>query len=161
MVKLDGYPENLFKHSYSVGLKMYRYAKERLGYDEDRCVSMFVLGCTHDLGCVFNNRSFDHAYLLGDALLSSYVYSSEIRYHSRYSDYIKVSAEHKLLYFADCTVDEEGNWVTFDERLEDYKNRFGKDSEEYRCAVVLINKLKEWGFTDVTLGGMSDGLFTR
>ena len=53
-----------------------------------------------------------------------------------------------LLYFADLTVDGTGNWVSYDERLEDLINRYGKESKTVKDTIEIINYLKEKGFSD-------------
>lgn len=41
------------------------------------------------------------------------------------------------------TTDKEGNSVTFDERLEDIKSRYGENSIQYLNSEKLISELKQ------------------
>ena len=54
MVELNNFPMTRYQHCYSVGKKMYWYAKEVWGWDEQRCRDMFVLGNIHDIGYEFD-----------------------------------------------------------------------------------------------------------
>ena len=54
----------------------------------------------------------------------------------------------RLLYFGDMTVDGEGNWCTFDERLADLRKRHGVQSEVYKESYQLATYLRKLGFDD-------------
>lgn len=152
MKKLTNFPENRYKHCYSVGKKMYQYAKDVLKWDENTCVEMFVLGNLHDIGYEMNGNCFGHDKVLADALHGSYRYSNEIELHAGLQKRYDTPAM-RLLYFADMTVDGEGNWCTFEERLQDIRTRYGKESEEYKESVQIAEYLIKLGFNDSLIEG--------
>ena len=47
-----------------------------------------------------------------------------------------------ILNKADMQIDKYGNDVGYDKRLEDIKDRYGKDSITYKNCVILIESLK-------------------
>ena len=81
--KLENFPISRYKHCYSVGKRM--YICKKLGYNEDFCGDMFVLGNIHDIGYELDGNAFRHDEVLADCL----------------SDSIPMI----LLYFGDMTVD--------------------------------------------------------
>lgn len=145
---LENFPESRYRHCYSVGKKMYQYGKEKLGMTEKKALNMFVLGNLHDIGYEFNPDSIEHAKVIGSALFASYSYSDAIRDHSTLVDDEYLTLELKLLYFGDATVDGNGNWVTYQERLDDLIARHGADSKVVSDTREIIAKLQEWGFDD-------------
>ncbi len=147
MLKLQNFPENRYRHCYGVGKRMYAYAKYNLGWCDKECCEMFVLGNLHDIGYELDPDAFDHDWVLASVLNGSYKYVNEIRFHSKLQrDYD--SPAMRLLYFGDMTVDGEGNWCTFEERLKDLKARHGIQSEVYRESLELARYLVQLGFDD-------------
>ncbi|MBQ8234247.1 MAG: hypothetical protein IJZ36_01525, partial [Bacilli bacterium] len=59
MIKLENFPTSRYKHCYSVGKRMYTQAK-KMGYTEDFCRDMFVLGNIHDIGYELDGDAFRH-----------------------------------------------------------------------------------------------------
>lgn len=144
---LREFPLTRYQHCYNVGLKMYDYAKKVFKWDENKCLEMFVLGNLHDIMYAFETPEYEHAEIISDVLRNNYNYSDELRKHSCYIE-DNESIELRLLRFGDGTVDKYGNWVTFEERLEDVAKRHGEDSEYYDMTVKGIEKLKKLGFDD-------------
>ena len=144
MVELNNFPMTRYQHCYSVGCKMYWYAKEVWRWDEQRCRDMFVLGNLHDIGYAFDGGKGIDGVALAETMKSYYPYADEILYHAKYQENC-VSDEMKLLYYADMTVDGKGNWVTVDERLSDLISRYGKESEVVIESIEIADKLEEWG----------------
>lgn len=142
------FPESRYRHCHNVGLRMAHYAKTKWHKDDEYCENMFVLGCLHDIGYTLNPNTPGHDIVMSDVLnRCGYIYDKEIRYHSRIQkEYI--TPEMKLLYFGDMTVDGNGNWCTFKQRLEDIANRHGIDSKVYAESKEVADKLIEWGFDD-------------
>lgn len=141
------FPESRYKHCYGVGKRMYTYAKDKLHKDENFCIEMFTLGNIHDIGYELDGDAFKHDEILANALQNSYTYWREIKYHSKLQlDYDSLAM--RLLYFGDCTVDGNGNWCTFEQRLEDISNRHGKTSEVYLETEEIIKYLIKLGFDD-------------
>ena len=149
MIKLrdENFPLSRYRHCYSVGKKMYKYAKEVLCWNEKLCQEMFVLGNLHDIGYEIDSDSFGHDEVLANILSDNYNYSNEIRYHS-YLQYTYDSPAMRLLYFADMTVDGMGNWCTFKERLYDLECRYGKQSRVYKESEAIVVYLMKLGFND-------------
>lgn len=142
------FPESRYKHCHNVGLKMYSYAKFHMGMNETQCQQMFLLGILHDVGYELNSDAFMHDVAMSEILKNSnYIYADEIEYHS-YLQHDFDSQAMKLLYFGDMTVDGQGNWVSFEERLCDIKKRHGIESDVYKESVKIANQLIEWGFDD-------------
>lgn len=141
------FPLNRYKHLYSVGLKMYSYARNVLGKGEVYASQMFMLGNLHDIGYFLDPDAFDHDWVLAHISKNVYKYHNEIKYHSRMQrEYW--SEELDLLYFADMTVDGRGSWCTFEERLKDLEIRYGIDSEVYKESYDIVQYLHERGFDD-------------
>lgn len=143
----NNFPESRYRHCYDVGMKMYYYAKKVLNWPIKRCEEIFVLGNLHDIGYELDANAFGHEEKLYEIVKDTYSYSNEIRYHSKLQDKY-LSAEMKLLYFADATVDGNGNWVTYKERLKDIEDRYGLESEVYKETANIIKALQEWNFDD-------------
>ncbi|MBO5387268.1 MAG: hypothetical protein J6A59_03910 [Lachnospiraceae bacterium] len=141
------FPLSRYRHCYSVGKKMYHYAKNVLLWDEKTCQEMFVLGSIHDIGYEIDSDAFGHDEVLANIMSDSYKYSNEIRYHSYLQTHYD-SPAMRLLYFGDMTVDGTGNWCTFEERLKDLENRYGKNSAVYIESLNIANYLISLGFDD-------------
>lgn len=144
-LKDSDFPLSRYRHCYSVGKKMYAYAKEKLKWSEAKCREMFVLGNLHDIGYELEPNNHDR--IMTDIMGSSYPYSNEIKYHNRLQD-IYDSPAMQLLYFGDMTVDGMGNWCTFEERIEDIATRHGINSEIYAESLELANYLSKLGYND-------------
>lgn len=146
--KDENFPIGRYKHCYRVGKKMYDYALNNLHWSKEKAQEMFVLGNLHDIGYEFDGDSFRDGWILSERLKeSNYKYFNEVRFHAKLQkEYM--SNEMDLLYFADLTVDGIGNYVTFDERMEDLINRYGKDSEVVKDSYDIIEYLKEKGYSD-------------
>ena len=135
-------------HCHNVGLRMYSYAKKRLGWYEDECNDMYILGMMHDLGYELNGDPFEHDNAMSRALgHTGYKYIREIYYHSCMQTEYDTPAM-RLLYFGDMTVDGFGRWCTLEERLKDIEECHGIDSEVYKESKAIADALIKWGFDD-------------
>ena len=144
----DNFPMSRMLHCHNVGLRMYFYAKKHMGWPEEKCHDMYILGMMHDLGYELNADPFEHDEAMARALgRTGYKYIKEIYYHSRMQTKYD-SPEMRLLYFGDMTVDGKGNWVTLEDRLKDLEERHGKNSEVYKESKEIADALVEWGFDD-------------
>lgn len=139
------FPQSRYQHCHGVGKKMYAYAKDVLGWDEELCKKMFVLGCLHDIGYELDPTIGGHGDIMSD-MLSGYEYADEIRSHTVFKS--NPSKELALLYYADATVDGMGNWCTYEDRRKDTINRYGKDSSNYTDGLVILEYLKANGYDD-------------
>lgn len=150
MKKLEkkDFPLTRYMHCYSVGKKMHDYAINKLKWSEEKSNEMFILGNLHDIGYEFDKDPERDGITLSELLdKDGYKYFNEIKFHAKLQeDY--TSEEMDLLYFADLTVDGIGNWVTYDERINDLINRYGKDSKVVDDSYKIIEYLKEKGFSD-------------
>ena len=140
------FPLNRYKHCHNVGLRMYSYAKDILGWDEIKCQEMFMLGVTHDLSYELESDMYAHDEL-GAMLLDGYKYANEIRYHSFIQNQY-ISPELLLLYFADATIDGAGNRVTFKQRDDDLVKRYGPNHIVVQQHREIVNILIMNGFDD-------------
>lgn len=144
----NNFPLSRYMHCHNVGLKMYHYAKEKLGWTEGKCQEMFVLGTMHDIGYELSPDADKHNIVLGNILKrDGYKYANEIKYHS-YMQEEYDTPEMRLLYFGDMTIDGYGKECTLNQRLEDIKIRHGENSDVYEESLIIANKLIEWGFDD-------------
>ena len=130
------------KHSYAVANKMIELGKEK-SLSEIELQELFLLGYLHDIGYEFGTNE-NHNSIGGNLLKeSNYKNWQEVYYHGI------PNSEYKSLYLdilntADMMIDKYGNDVGFDKRLEDIKNRCGKDSIQYINCVKIINELRCW-----------------
>ena len=133
--------EDRLKHIKSVAEFMFKKANE-IGYNEEKCEEMAVLGFLHDIGYMFTNPK-EHAKAGGDILhRTEYIYWKEVYYHGDpFCEY--ASPELNLLNMADMSVDGKGNVVGFKKRLNDIEKRHGKESEQYINSKMIIDKLKD------------------
>lgn len=124
------------KHIFEVARLMKDKAKI-LGLDEEE---MFTLGLLHDIGYEFGDSEEHH--IVGFQILEkqNYMYSKEVLYHGKpNSEYKSLALD--LLNFADMHIDKKGNYVSFENRLEDIKNRRGEQSMAYINSKKVIEEL--------------------
>ena len=132
--------EDRLKHSLAVARKMVEIGKE-YNLDCNELQDLFVLGLNHDIGYEYGGNS-NHRYIGGEILKGNgYKYWKEVYYHG------DVNTEYKSLFLeilnrADMQIDKYGNDVGYDKRLEDIKNRYGKESKTYMDAKILVEKLR-------------------
>ena len=134
-------------HSLGVANYMREHAEER-GLSPD---DMFICGLLHDVGDVYGeygNESIGALMLAHVGMKSSIV--SAIRLHSLSGYKVEelyginaVTPEYKLLLEANMRVDNRGNRVTYEERLEKLLFLYGKEHEVYRTCYDLCMYLKE------------------
>ena len=129
------------KHSYAVANKMVELGKERK-LSNEQLKELFVLGYLHDIGYQYGTNE-NHNDIGGNLLKeNNYKYWKEVYYHG------VPDSEYKSLYLdilntADMMIDKSGNDIGFDKRLEDIKNRYGKDSIQYINCVKIVYELKK------------------
>lgn len=129
--------ENRLRHSLAVARKMIELNNE--GLDEK---NLFLIGYLHDIGYEFCDDKINHNKIGGEILKkSNFKYWKEVFYHGipnadYYSKYLY------LLNKADMMIDNKGNDVGIEGRLENIKTRYGIESIEYINAKRLINELE-------------------
>ena len=106
---------------------MEEIAKE-LNWEEPR--EMFILGYLHDIGRKWQRENDEHEKIGAEELKKSdYKYWQEVREHSQFNEYR--SEELDLLNFADMSVDKDGNIVPMQDRIKDFRNRYGNEIEKW------------------------------
>ena len=136
--------EYKLKHMIQVARFMKQYCKDK-GFNDNYCQEMFTLGLLHDIGYEFV-ESPEHNKVGGQLLKNqNYKYFNEVMNHGNpYSNYF--SDELDILNYADLHVDAKGEFVSFAERLDDIKNRYGEDSDSYKNARNIAENLISKGF---------------
>ena len=132
--------EDRLRHSIAVARKMVEIAKSKKLSDED-IKNCFIIGYNHDIGYEFTKNGNNHNTIGGEILRNNFKYWREIYYHG------EINVEYKSLYLdilnqADMQIDKYGNDVGYDKRLEDIKNRYGKDSDIYNKCCKIVNKIR-------------------
>ena len=137
--------EDRMKHILAVARLMKENAEEA-GLDPEE---MFILGMMHDVGYEFGGSEEHH--LVGAGILEkqNYKYYLEVLFHGKpTSEYQSPALD--LLNYADMHINKKGEYVTFEDRLQDIANRRGKDSPHYRNCRVIIEGLKSRNFLTST-----------
>lgn len=131
--------ENRLKHSLAVAHKMVEIGKN-YGFDKSDLDDLFLLGMVHDIGYEFGSN-INHAYLGGNLLMKNgYHHWSEVSHHG---DPLCI---HNSLYLhilnaADMQIDSKGQDVGYEGRLGDIATRYGVESEVYKTAKLMVEKL--------------------
>ena len=133
-----------FKHSIAVA-RLLKAKCEDCQFGKDFAQEMFMLGLLHDIGYEFGPNSNHN--ILGGTILEKegYKYFEEVKHHGR-ADSSYSSKALDLLNWADMHISGNGQYVSFDERLKDIKNRYGAESSQFDNAKKLIEQLKKKNF---------------
>lgn len=129
--------EDRVRHSLAVAKKMIELNDKNL--DEK---DLFLIGYLHDIGYEFTMDKSKHNEIWGKILKNcNFKYWQEVFYqrdpNSKYiSDYLTI------LNKSDMMIDNKGNDIGYDKRLENIKGRYGIESKQYIEAKELINILK-------------------
>lgn len=120
---------------------MMKIAKE-YNLSEEDIMNCFLIGLNHDIGYEFESNGLNHNKIGGQILRNNgFKYWQEVYYHGDI-DCTYNSIFLDILNKADMQIDKYGNDVGYDKRLEDIKDRYGKDSITYKNCVILIESLK-------------------
>ena len=130
-------PINRLKHCYMVGKVMEYVSREILKNCEEKNRELFFIGLIHDSMYDFETNEYLHNEIISDLITN---YSRELKEHSKITNNYS-STELDLLYFADQIVDGYGNIVSFDERIEDIKNRHGLNDGIYNDTIEIVDYL--------------------
>ena len=127
-------------HSWAVARKMVEIGKKR-NLSEEEQEDLFVLGINHDIGYQFGNNE-NHNELGAEFLKENgYKYWKEVYYHGKpNSEYSSIYLD--ILNEADMKINKEGQEVSYEERLDDIADRYGKESIQYQNAEKVISTLK-------------------
>ena len=132
------------KHIWAVAQLMLEYGKQR-GKSKQDCEALYTLGLLHDIGYAFlEEKEYKTHNIVGGNLLKQqgYQYWQEVYYHGVVNSPYQ-SEFLDLLNVADMHVDSEGNYVTFQERLQDISTRQNMPVEQldgYQIVCELIKK---------------------
>lgn len=133
--------EDRLRHSIAVARKMVEIARSKNLSDED-IKNCFIIGYNHDVGYEFTKNGINHNIIGGEILKNNnFKYWREIYYHG------EINIEYNSLYLdilnqADMQIDKYGNDVGYNKRLEDIKNRYGKDSDVYNKCCKIVDKIR-------------------
>ena len=128
------------QHIITVARKMYKEAKEA-GYPEDICRLYFLAGYLHDIGYEWCDNAM-HPQIGADLLTSAMHNSDFVEAIRQHGD--PCFAESQLavaLNKADMTTGKNGVEMTMHDRVEDIGNRYGKNSETYKNAQKMQDRL--------------------
>lgn len=133
--------QSRLQHSLAVARKMESIVRKNADAFDCTPEEAFCLGFVHDLGYEFCDIGQSHEIIGGEILHDSgYIYWKEVFYHgnpnSSYS-----SIELDLLNFADMTTGPNGENMTFKDRLNDIRERYGQYSEQYINATLMVNRI--------------------
>ena len=126
-------------------------ATRRRGFTEDFAKEMFMLGWVHDIGynlIQLGESPAGHAKLGGEFLKDAgYQYWEEVATHG--NPYVEnPKYPWYCLNEADMHINSKGEYVSYEERLSDIKERYGTDSEQYNNAKLVVEILIMSGYTD-------------
>lgn len=133
--------ENRLKHSIAVARKMVEIAKSKNMSDEE-IKNCFIIGYNHDIGYEFTKNGINHNIIGGEILKNiNFKYWKEVYYHG------EINIEYNSVYLdilnqADMQIDKYGNYVGYEKRLEDIKNRYGENSKVYNKCYNLIDIIR-------------------
>jgi len=129
------------KHIVEVA-KLMKEKAEIVGLDKEE---MFTLGILHDIGYEFGENN-DHNFVGFEILdKQNYKYANEVLYHGKpNSKYQSLALD--LLNFADMHIDKSGEYVSYEQRLEDIKIRRGESSLAYINSQKIIKELQNKKF---------------
>ena len=138
--------EDRQKHIFKVAEFLKNYALNS-GKSNLEAEELYVLGLLHDIGYEFaEEKDYKNHNIIGGEILKNlgYKHYKEVYYHgvinSPYqSEYLN------LLNFADMHIDSEGNYVSFDRRLQEISERYGIPVEKLD-STPLVKELREKGF---------------
>lgn len=134
--------ESRWRHILGVARKAKILADKLKPNNVQYAEDMFLLGIMHDLGYEFIESNASHAYVGGEILKrNNYQFWSEVSLHG--DETVKnMSDELFILNCADMSTGPNGEDFTFDERLKEIAQRFGKDADAYKKCVVEVEKLR-------------------
>lgn len=134
--------ESRWKHILRVARKAKMLAEKLKPNDAQYAEDMFLLGVMHDLGYEFMESNASHAAVGGKILKrNNYQYWQEVALHGD-ETVENMSDELFILNCADMMTGPNGEDFTFEERLEEIADRFGKDAAPYQKCVIEVQKLK-------------------
>ena len=113
------------------------------GYSNSYAEDMFILGLVHDIGYVEMPLRLVQSNSVNEQAVLKY--TNEIKYHG-IPNCGFISKELDLLNWADMHINIKGEYVAFEERLQDIKSRRGENSQAYISSLKIINLLRAKGY---------------
>lgn len=134
--------ESRWRHILGVARKAKILADKLKPNNVQYAEDMFLLGIMHDLGYEFIESNASHAAIGGEILKrSGYQHWQEVTQHGD-ETVDDMTDELFILNCADMSTGPNGEDFTFDERLKEIAQRFGKDADAYKKCVVEVEKLR-------------------
>lgn len=138
--------EGIMKHSIGVAKYMYEKAEDK-NLDKYK---MLILGLLHDIGKIEDEQSHDvFGFDILNNTISDKIILRAIRSHHTNPDMVcKMSGmncntpEYRLLIEAECCINEQGEQVSYDERLEEIKSLYGDNSDIYKNMCEQVDYIK-------------------
>lgn len=128
-------------HSYKVAERMYEIGKEE-GSSEKECRNLWLIGLLHDIGKRFGEQS-EHREIGAEILEQNKIpFTKVIKQHGQ-----PLETFTWALYYlnkADMTVNQEGEIISYSERLKDIAERYGEDSDVYNNAKEVVRRCKKY-----------------
>lgn len=143
-----GISENRLDHTIAVARKCYDLAKNEYDMSETDARKMFLMGFLHDMGYEFSEISEEHPNIMGEILTSfanqefkDMVFA--IQTHGKPYKFLGLP-EQAILNEADLTTNHLGESVSFDERCENIRQRYGNQSHQYHNSTQMVEMLKDY-----------------
>ncbi len=143
------------EHMHAVAEFMYEHAKDyNLDHYEEQ---MYILGLLHDIGYVRKKKGHakSGAEIIRIIFGQNNFFAECIEDHGltpkQYAQKHNIKTEQIplamiLLWTADLSIDSKGNEVGISKRLEDIKDRYGKNSEAYKSSEETAKWLRTEGW---------------
>ena len=135
------------KHIWAVAELMRKSVLENGGGTEQEANELYTLGLLHDIGYEFASEKdyFYHNQIGGEFLKSQgYKYWQEVYWHGvAKSPYQSKFLD--ILNWADMHIDSEGNYVSFDGRLQEISDRYNVPIDQLDSKPI-VDELKARGF---------------
>ena len=134
------------KHIFGVSEFLKEYGKN-MNFSDEQIKELYTLGLLHDIGYEFLEEiDYQKHNIVGGLFLQSqgYKFWQEIYYHGTINSPYK-SEYLDLLNFADMHINSEGNYVSFEERLDELSKKYNvniKNLDSY----LIIQELKQKGY---------------
>ena len=145
--------ESRLAHSLAVANKMRQLAIEDGSFSKEEIDDMWLLGYLHDIGYAYGEPK-GHAARGGMILKQSNYKHWLAVYNHGLGDTNIQYRELALLNIADLTTNSKGIDVSCTDRVEQIKNNYGEDSNNYKNAIILSNYLFENDKINYTNAGL-------
>ena len=143
-----GITSNRLEHSIGVARKCYELAKTEYEMSEEQARKMFLMGFIHDMGYEFTEDSTQHPNVMGSIMDSVSIKDWHeilfaIQTHGKPQKFIG-TPEQAILNEADLTVNHTGDSVSFEERCENIRHRYGNQSHQYHNSLQMVEALRDY-----------------